>query len=270
MLAEILYKMGGIIEFYKIDKSKTRENLLSILSDLYLSPRETNLKYVSSNPNEYTLSNFKNWIELKNSETKSFKISYEHLIEKIYNEFFQIDNNEFQIMLDWLTWYYENEFGNDPKFLEDLGLIEIGDLNSKHESIIFHVFGEFGLNDFDENLNIINNPNQSLHVPYESQKMKLAINFLIILSYRITLKNDNDFLIDEKSQKTIHKLSKNKRLNHILEKFSKYNSEADLIKTYGDDFKYLYECSEHYLYKMLSIKKEIANYSGLIYRVDHY
>lgn len=262
--------MGGIIEFYKIDKSKTRKNLLPILLDLYLQSRETSLKFVSNNPNEYILSNFRNWIELKNLKTECFKISYENIIKKINIDFFQINYDEFQIIVDWLTWYYENEFENDPNFLDNLGLIEIGDLNSKYENLIFHVLGEFGLNDFDESSNTIIDSNESLDVPYKSQKIEFAINFLIILSYRITLNNDSGFYIDIESQEIIQKQLENKKLNYISEKFLNFNSEDDMIKFNGDALKYLYENSEHYLYKMLSLKKDIANYSGLIYRIDHY
>jgi hypothetical protein len=268
-LAEILKKMSGRIEFYKIDKLKITENLLPIISDKTLPPRETNLKYAYDDPDEYILESFEKWIILKNRKTEYFKTSYNAIFEKIKVDFFLINFEEFHILLDWLTWYFGFEYDNDETFLDNLGIIEIGDLHSREEMTIFYLFGEYGINEFDHNLHKINNLWNEIETPFDSKKMIQVINFLTLILINII--GDNYILnIEEKDKEFVIELLKNNALKNKSLKFIQSNFTENKLGSYKENYNYLTQCAESYLYKMLSLKNNIGNYTGLIYRLDNY
>lgn len=246
--------MSGRIEFYKIDKLKIEANLLPLISDNYI------------------LESFKKFVFSYNLDTELFKVSYDDIIKKIKSDFFKINHTEFEVIFGWIFKCHGEELERDVNFLDNLGLLEIGDLHSREETSIFFVFGEYGINDFDDSLTNIKTSWNDLNSPSNSNDFKLVIDFLTLLLLNNILKDEElDTDYESELKEMLADLSKNEyvylKINKFLENILNKNSFANL---YSDAITYLFECSEGYLWKIRSLKENIENYNGLIYRLDLY
>ena len=196
--------------------------------------------------------------------------SYDNIIEKIKSNFFKINHNEFEMIFRWIFECYDEELERDTGFLDNLGLLEIGDLHSREEASIFFHFGEYGINDFDDRLTNINTSWNDLNSPSKSDEFKLVIDFLTIVLLNNILKDEeleNDYKNELKEM--LSYLSQNEKMCLSSTRFLKsILNKNDFANLYNDDLVYMLECSESYLWKIRSLKENIENYNDLIYRLD--
>lgn len=244
--------MSGRIEFYKIDKSKIEDNLLPLISD------------------DYILGSFKEFVFSYNLDTEHFKVSYDNIIEKIKSDFFRINHTEFEVIFGWIFKCYGEKLERDVNFLDNLSLIEIGDLHSREEKTIFYCFGEYGINDFSDELKKINTSWNNLDTPSNSNDFKLALDFLSLVLLENILKNDEmESSYKNELKEVLADFTKNEKMYlssvRFLENILNKNGFTNL---YNKDIIYMLGCSESYLWKIRSMKENIKNYNDFIYRLD--
>lgn len=243
--------MSGRIEFYKIDKSKIEVNLLPLISNSSISE------------------SFKEFVFSYNLDTEYFKVSYEDIIEKIKFDFFRINHIEFEVIFEWIFNCHCEKLNKDVNFLDNLGLLEIGDLHSREEKTIFFCFGEYGINEFDDSLIKRNTHWNNLGTPSNSKDFNLVIDFLIVILLKNILRDEELEADYENELKGIlTDLSQNENMYLSSRFLGNVLKKNDFTSLYSDDVIYLLECSESYLGKMRSLKKNIEDYNGLIYRLD--
>lgn len=244
--------MSGRIEFYKIDKLKIETNLFSLIKDSSF------------------LESFKEFVFSYNLDTEYFKVSYGDIIEKIRSNFFRINHTEFEVIFRWIFKCHGEELERDVNFLDNLGLIEIGDLHSRQEKIIFYCLGEYGMNDFDDKLEKINTSWNDLNTPSNSKDFKLVIDFLSLVLLKNILRNDEiESNYKNELKEMLVDLSKNENMYFSSIKFlENILNKNDFTNLYNEDITYMLECSESYLWKIRSMKENIENYNDLIYRLD--
>lgn len=244
--------MSGTIEFYKIDKLKIETNLLPLIKDRSI------------------LGSFKEFVFSYNLDTEYFKVSYDEIIEKIRSNFFRINHTEFEVIFRWIFKCYGEELEGDVNFLDNLGLIEIGDLHSREEKIIFYCFGEYGMNDFDDKLEKINTSWNDLNTPSYSNDFKLVIDFLSLVLLKNILRNEElEAGYENELKEMLVDLSKNENMYFSSIRFlENILNKNDFTNLYNEDITYMLECSESYLWKIRSMKENIKSYNDLIYRLD--
>ncbi|WP_281230893.1 hypothetical protein [Flavobacterium gelatinilyticum] len=229
--------MSGIIEFYKIDKSKIEKNFLPLMSS------------------EKILETLREIVFAHNLHTEYDKVLYEDILIKIKSDFFKINHTEFQLILDWITSCFSEEFESSLDFLGNLGLVEIGYLHSREESAIFYAFGAYGLNDFNGS---------------SSSDFKIVLDFLILTLSKIILKEkeiDTDY--KDEVEAIVSFLSKKEDLNLKTNEFlDNISSENDFENLYINEKQYMFECCEGLLSKMKFFKENIIDYNGVVYRRD--
>ncbi|RKR09719.1 hypothetical protein C8C83_1367 [Flavobacterium sp. 90] len=246
--------MSGRIEFYKIDKLKIETNLFPLIKDSSF------------------LESFKEFVFSYNLDTDYFKVSYDVIIEKITSDFFRINHTEFEVICRWIFKFHREELERDVNFLDNLGLIEIGDLHSREEKIIFYCFGEYGINDFSDELEKINTSWNDLNTPSKSNDFKFVIDFLSLVLLKNILRNEElEADYENELKEMLVDLSKNENMYFSSVRFlENILNKNDFTNLYNEDITYMLECSESYLWKIGSMKENIENYNDLIYRLDLY
>lgn len=243
--------MSGFIEIYKIDPNKIKENLYpklinSALEEVFISGAERRI------------GNFRQFFENNKDNSDYRNVSYEKIIQKLENDNPVFEYNEFSLIIDWVTWYYNKEL-DDIDFLDKNGLISIGSLHSRFESTAFFGLGCQGINDY---LLPVWKPYfewNDASFPLNHREFILMIDYMVVLCIKVSsLLGDSemdDMIRDFQPQSfnniTELEISTDKQIQSYL------SQKENFI--YKDEMQQLFEgYNVHFAYVLMGLKKRFG------------
>jgi hypothetical protein len=255
--------MSGFIEIYKIDPIKIKENLYPKLIN-------SELEEVFIPGLERMIGNFKQFFETNQDNFDYRNISYEKIIQKLENDNPVFEYNEFSLIIDWVTWYYNKELDNID-FLDENGLISIGSLHSRFESSAFFGLGCQGINDY---LLPVWKPDfewNDASFPLNHKEFILMIDYMVVLCVKVSS------LLEDSEVNDMIKDFQPKSFNNITEleistekQIQSYLSQKENF-IYKDEMQKLFEGYHvHFAYVLMGLKKDLSDYEGVIYKDDCY
>lgn len=249
--------MGGFIEFYRLDKAKIRENLYPKISD-------TSLPDVFVEGINKSFGTFQRFLS---NQTTISKVSYEKLLTKLQQENYTLDHEEFTMLFDWFTWYYQNDHQGDEEIFAHHGFIGIWYLTTRYEVPLLFSVAAIGIEEFYIPL-LDTAPALTIDSILSSDDLLLMVDYLILLSFKVAVFKEFSDVEEMRKSLNISQFDSSPNL-HI--------STENQLNTYLQNNDYLYRHEMEHLLEggyeyipgiMMSIKENLGSYQGPIY-LDH-
>ncbi|MEJ5106302.1 hypothetical protein [Chryseobacterium sp. MYb328] len=249
--------MGGFIEFYRLDKTKIRENLYPKISD-------TSLPDVFLEVIDKSFGTFRDFLK---SEREFSGISYEKLMLKLQQEDYILENDEFTALFDWFTWYYQNDHEGDEEIFANHGFVSIWHLTTRYEVPLLFSVTTMGIEEFYIPL-LDTSPQLTIDSILSSDELLLMVDYLILLSFKAAVFQKSPDVEEMRKSLDISRFDTSFNLHISTEnQLNTYLQYSDYL--YHDEMEHLLEGGYEYIPDiMMNIKENLGSYQGPIY-LDH-
>ena len=250
--------MGGFIELYRLDKAKIRENLYPKISDTGLP--EVFVAGINKN--------FGTFHSFLNHQNTISKVSYEKILAKLQQENYTLENQEFTMLFEWFTWYYQNDHQGDEKIFAHHGFISIWHLTTRYEVPLLFSVAATGVEEFYIPL-LDNSPKLTIDSILSSDELLLMVDYLILLSFKAAIFKESHYVEEMRKSFNIAQFEPHINLHISTEKhLDTYLQNTDYL--YHDEMKHLLDGGYEYIPDiMMNIKENLNGYQGPVY-LDHH